>query len=139
MLSHHERAVYEAPLWYGLRARPVLEHGRPRRGKEAHGRGDRCRRGGRGWLPPGSRGPVMEKLLRGVSVFIRRRRPAPRATFTSSPGTTRLSEQANRSATGFWPCARRMSADPGDILEVRTVGNIIAPADAAGENAMGDE
>jgi len=81
----------------------------------------------------------MEKLLRGVSVFIRRRRPALRATFRSSPGTTRLSEQANRSATGFWPCARRMSADPGDIFEVRTVGNIIAPADAAGENAMGDE
>ena len=32
-----------------------------------------------------------------------------------------------------------LSADPGDIFEVRTVGNIIAPADAAGENAMGDE
>jgi len=45
MLSHHERAVHEAPLWDGLRARPVLEHGRPRRGKEAHGRGDRLRRG----------------------------------------------------------------------------------------------
>ena len=32
-----------------------------------------------------------------------------------------------------------LSADPGDIFEVRTVGNIIAPADAAGEAAMGDE
>jgi len=43
MLSHHERAAHGAPLWYGLRARPVLGHGRPRRGKEAQ----RRRRGGR--------------------------------------------------------------------------------------------
>jgi len=81
----------------------------------------------------------MEKLLRGVSVFIRRRRPALRATFK------RLAQGQNAIALLLACSDSRvvpgllLSADPWDIFEVRTVGNIIAPADAAGENAMGDE
>lgn len=47
MLSHHERAVHAAPLSHELQGRPVSRHGRPRRGKEAHERGDRRRRGGK--------------------------------------------------------------------------------------------
>jgi len=81
----------------------------------------------------------MEKLLRGVSVFIRRRRPALRATFKrlaqgQNPIALLLACSDSRVVPGLL-----LSADPGDIFEVRTVGNIIAPADAAGENAMGDE
>jgi len=81
----------------------------------------------------------MEKLLRGVSVFIRRRRPALRATFKrlargQNPIALLLACSDSRVVPGLL-----LSADPGDIFEVRTVGNIIAPADAAGETAMGDE
>ena len=81
----------------------------------------------------------MEKLLRGVSVFIRRRRPALRATFKrlaqgQNPLALLLACSDSRVVPGLL-----LSADPWDIFEVRTVGNIIAPADAAGENAMGDE
>jgi len=81
----------------------------------------------------------MEKLLRGVSIFIRRWRPALRATFKrlaqgQNPIALLLACSDSRVVPGLL-----LSADPGDIFEVRTVGNIIAPADAAGETAMGDE
>ena len=81
----------------------------------------------------------MEKLFRGVGVFIRRRRPGLRATFK------RLAQGQNPIALLLACSDSRvvpsllLSADPGDIFEVRTVGNIIAPADVAGETAMGDE
>src|SRR5215813_11505606 len=110
-----------------------------------------CVRRGAGQVGPGrrredlpsrlrhARAPLMEKLLRGVSVFIRRRRPGLRATFK------RLAQGQNPIALLLACSDSRvvpsllLSADPGDIFEVRTVGNIIAPADAAGETAMGDE
>jgi carbonic anhydrase len=81
----------------------------------------------------------MEKLFRGMAVFIRRRRPGLRATFK------RLAQGQNPIALLLACSDSRvvpsllLSADPGDIFEVRTVGNIIAPADVAGETAMGDE
>ena len=81
----------------------------------------------------------MEKLFRGMAVFIRRRRPGLRATFK------RLAQGQNPIALLLACSDSRvvpsllLSADPGDIFEVRTVGNIIAPADVAGRAAMGDE
>lgn len=81
----------------------------------------------------------MDKLLRGVGVFLRRRRPALRATFK------RLAQGQNPIALLLACSDSRvvpsllLSADPGDIFEVRTVGNIIAPANGEGTTAMGDE
>src|SRR5215472_3719961 len=40
---------------------------------------------------------------------VRTSKMSPGSALRSSPGTTRLSEQANRSAIGFWPCARRLN------------------------------
>ena len=81
----------------------------------------------------------MEKLLRGVGTFIRRRRPGLRATFK------RLAQGQNPIALLLACSDSRvvpsllLSADPGDIFEVRTVGNIIAPANGDGTTAAGDE
>ena len=81
----------------------------------------------------------MEKLFRGLSTFIRRRRPRLRATFKrlalgQNPVALLLACSDSRVVPSLI-----LSADPGDIFEVRTVGNIIAPANGEGTTAAGDE
>jgi carbonic anhydrase len=81
----------------------------------------------------------MDKILRGVSEFIRRRRPRLRATFK------RLAHGQNPVAL-LLTCADSrvvssllLGTDPGDLFEVRTVGNLIAPASEKGTTSVGDE
>jgi len=81
----------------------------------------------------------MDKILRGVSEFIRRRRPRLRATFK------RLAHGQNPTAL-LLTCADSrvvssllLGTDPGDLFEVRTVGNLIAPASEKGTTSVGDE
>jgi Flp pilus assembly pilin Flp len=81
----------------------------------------------------------MDKILRGVSEFIRRRRPRLRATFK------RLAHGQNPSALLLTCSDSRvvssllLGTDPGDLFEVRTVGNLIAPASEKGTTSVGDE
>ena len=81
----------------------------------------------------------MDKILRGVSEFIRRRRPRLRATFkrlahTQNPGALLLACSDSRVVSSLL-----LGTDPGDLFEVRTVGNLIAPASEKGTTSVGDE
>ena len=81
----------------------------------------------------------MDKLLRGLDDFLRRKRPGLRGTFK------RLAKGQNPVALVLACSDSRvvpsllLGADPGDIFEVRTLGNIIAPAGAGGGASVGDE
>ena len=80
----------------------------------------------------------MDKLLRGLGDFIRRRQPGLRGTFK------RLAKGQNPIALVLACSDSRvvpsllLGADPGDVFEVRTVGNIIAPAGTGGGASVGD-
>jgi carbonic anhydrase len=81
----------------------------------------------------------MDKLLRGLGNFIRHRRPGLRATFKrlahgQEPVALLLACSDSRVVPSLL-----LGTDPGDIFEVRTVGNIIAPAGAGGAASVGDE
>lgn len=81
----------------------------------------------------------MDKILRGVSEFIRRRRPRLRATFkrlahTQNPAALLLTCSDSRVVSSLL-----LGTDPGDLFEVRTVGNLIAPASEKGTTSVGDE
>jgi len=81
----------------------------------------------------------MDKILRGVSEFIRRRRPRLRATFkrlahAQNPGALLLTCSDSRVVSSLL-----LGTDPGDLFEVRTVGNLIAPASEKGTTSVGDE
>jgi carbonic anhydrase len=81
----------------------------------------------------------MDKILRGVSEFIRRRRPRLQATFKrlahgQNPVALLLACSDSRVVPSLL-----LGTDPGDIFEVRTVGNLIAPAGGQGMASVGDE
>jgi carbonic anhydrase len=81
----------------------------------------------------------MDKILRGVGDFIRRRRPHLRATFKrlahgQNPVALLLTCSDSRVVSSLL-----LGTDPGDLFEVRTVGNLIAPAGAKGRASVGDE
>ena len=81
----------------------------------------------------------MDKILRGVGDFIRRRRPHLRATFKrlahgQNPVALLLTCSDSRVVSSLL-----LGTDPGDLFEVRTVGNLIAPAGAKGMASVGDE
>jgi len=81
----------------------------------------------------------MDKILRGVSEFIRRRRPRLRATFkrlahAQNPAALLLTCSDSRVVSSLL-----LGTDPGDLFEVRTVGNLIAPATEKGTTSVGDE
>ncbi len=81
----------------------------------------------------------MDKILRGVSEFIRRRRPHLRATFKrlahgQNPVALLLTCSDSRVVSSLL-----LGTDPGDLFEVRTVGNLIAPASEKGTASVGDE
>ncbi len=81
----------------------------------------------------------MDKILRGVSEFIRRRRPRLRATFkrlahAQNPTALLLTCSDSRVVSSLL-----LGTDPGDLFEVRTVGNLIAPASEKGTTSVGDE
>lgn len=81
----------------------------------------------------------MDKILRGVSEFIRRRRPRLRATFkrlahAQNPVALLLTCSDSRVVSSLL-----LGTDPGDLFEVRTVGNLIAPASEKGTTSVGDE
>lgn len=81
----------------------------------------------------------MDKILRGVSEFIRRRRPRLRATFkrlahAQNPVALLLTCSDSRVVSSLL-----LGTDPGDLFEVRTVGNLIAPAGEKGTTSVGDE
>ena len=69
----------------------------------------------------------MNTLRRGLGDFIRRKRPGLRGTFK------RLAKGQNPVALVLACSDSRvvpsllLGADPGDVFEVRTLGNIIAP------------
>jgi carbonic anhydrase len=81
----------------------------------------------------------MDKILRGVGEFIRRRRPRLRATFKrlahgQNPVALLLTCSDSRVVSSLL-----LGTDPGDLFEVRTVGNLIAPASEQGTASVGDE
>lgn len=81
----------------------------------------------------------MDKILRGVGDFIRRRRPRLRGTFErlahgQNPVALLLTCSDSRVVSSLL-----LGTDPGDLFEVRTVGNLIAPADGEGAGSVGDE
>jgi len=81
----------------------------------------------------------MDKLLRGVAHFLRRRRPGLKATFMrlahgQDPIALLLACSDSRIVSSLL-----LGTDPGDLFEVRTVGNLIAPAGVEGGASVGDE
>ena len=81
----------------------------------------------------------MDKILRGVREFIRRRRPRLRATFKrlahgQNPVALLLTCSDSRVVSSLL-----LGTEPGDLFEVRTVGNLIAPAGEKGTASVGDE
>jgi carbonic anhydrase len=81
----------------------------------------------------------MDKILRGMGEFIRRRRPRLRATFKrlalgQNPVALLLTCSDSRVVSSLL-----LGTDPGDLFEVRTVGNLIAPASEKGTASVGDE
>jgi carbonic anhydrase len=81
----------------------------------------------------------MDKILRGVGDFIRRRRPHLRVTFKrlahgQNPVALLLTCSDSRVVSSLL-----LGTDPGDLFEVRTVGNLIAPAREKGMASVGDE
>jgi carbonic anhydrase len=81
----------------------------------------------------------MDKLLHGVADFLRRRRPGLRETFKRlAHGQDPVALLLTCSDSRIVP-SLLLGTDPGDIFEVRTVGNIIAPAAPEGTISVGDE
>jgi len=82
----------------------------------------------------------MDTILRGVGDLIRRRRrPHLRATFKrlahgQNPVALLLTCSDSRVVSSLL-----LGTDPGDLFEVRTVGNLIAPAGEKGMASVGDE
>jgi len=80
----------------------------------------------------------MDKLLRGMARFLRNKRPGLAGTFKrlahgQDPVALLLACSDSRIVSSLL-----LGTDPGDLFEVRTVGNLIAPAAAAGGASVGD-
>lgn len=82
---------------------------------------------------------IDSKIIRGIAYFVRRRRPRLRAAFRrlahdQHPVALLLTCSDSRIVSSLL-----LGTDPGDLFEVRTVGNLIAPAGAGGGTSTGDE
>lgn len=80
----------------------------------------------------------MDKVVRGIADFVRRRRSALLGRFRQlahdqHPVALLLACSDSRIVSSLL-----LGTDPGDLFEIRTVGNLIAPAGAQGETS-GDE
>jgi carbonic anhydrase len=81
---------------------------------------------------------IHSKILRGMANFVRLRRPRLRAAFRrlahdQHPVALLLTCSDSRIVSSLL-----LGTDPGDLFEVRTVGNLIAPAGAGGGASTGD-
>ena len=79
------------------------------------------------------------KLIRGIADFARHKRPRLLARFRQlahhqNPLALLLACSDSRIVSSLL-----LGTDPGDLFEVRTVGNIIAPAGTSGGISVGDE
>lgn len=80
----------------------------------------------------------MNKVVRGIADFVRRRRPGLQATFQrlaqgQEPIALLVACSDSRIVSSLL-----LGTDPGDLFEVRTVGNLVAPAAPGGEASAGD-
>jgi len=80
----------------------------------------------------------MNKLIRGIADFVRRKRPGLRGTFQrlaqgQEPVALLLACSDSRIVSSLL-----LGTEPGDLFEVRTVGNLLAPAGNGGEASAGD-
>ena len=80
----------------------------------------------------------MNKVIRGIADFVRRKRPGLRATFQrlaqgQEPVALLVACSDSRIVSSLL-----LGTEPGDLFEVRTVGNLVAPAAPGGEASVGD-
>jgi carbonic anhydrase len=81
---------------------------------------------------------IHSKILHGMASFVRRRRPHLQAVFRrlahdQHPVALLLTCSDSRIVSSLL-----LGTHPGDLFEVRTVGNLIAPAGAGGGSSTGD-
>lgn len=79
----------------------------------------------------------MNKLVRGIADFVRRKRPGLQATFErlargQEPVALLVACSDSRIVSSLL-----LGTEPGDLFEVRTVGNFVAPAAPDGETSVG--
>jgi carbonic anhydrase len=80
----------------------------------------------------------MNKLVRGIADFVRRKRPGLQATFQrlaqgQEPVALLVACSDSRIVSSLL-----LGTEPGDLFEVRTVGNLVAPAGSGGAASAGD-
>jgi len=80
----------------------------------------------------------MNKVVRGIADFVRSKRPGMRAAFQrlaqgQEPVALLVACSDSRIVSSLL-----LGTDPGDLFEVRTVGNLVAPADPDGNDSAGD-
>jgi carbonic anhydrase len=80
----------------------------------------------------------MNKVVRGIADFVRSKRPGMRATFQrlahgQEPVALLVACSDSRIVSSLL-----LGTDPGDLFEVRTVGNLVAPADPGGKASAGE-
>jgi carbonic anhydrase len=81
----------------------------------------------------------MDKVVRGIADFVRGRRSALLGRFRQlahgqHPVALLVACSDSRIVSSLL-----LGTDPGDLFELRTVGNLIAPAGAGGGSSVGDE
>jgi carbonic anhydrase len=81
----------------------------------------------------------VHKLIRGVADFVHRKQPAYRAAFRGLAHDQRPRALLLTCSDSRIVSALLFGADPGDLFEVRTVGNLIAPAGADAAESVGDQ
>jgi len=80
----------------------------------------------------------MNKVVRGIADFVRSRRPGLQARFQrlahgQEPVALLVACSDSRVVSSLL-----LGTDPGDLFEVRTVGNLVAPADPGGKASAGE-
>lgn len=89
-----------------------------------------------------TRGPrprLMNKLVRGVADFIRRKRPELKTTFRRLARDQRPTALLLTCSDSRIVPSLLFGTDPGDLFEIRTVGNLIAPAGPKATASVGDQ
>lgn len=81
----------------------------------------------------------MHKLIRGAADFIRRKRPELTATFRRLARDQRPTALLLTCSDSRIVPSLLFGTDPGDLFEIRTVGNLIAPAGAEATASVGDQ